>query len=560
MEVHMGTRAWLIVAGSLVLTAGSAGCGAVYRCETVLHSDGSVERAIYQAESETPKAARRPGLWEKIGNAPEPKDLQEENWSGSIRELLKRPAGKNMNYLAAWGRFKDPGAIPAHVLIEVPVYSQLPDRVLERHCDRADYVFVVAHRWHETLTDGVTLQDLRQARETLADLVIVAWQEIFDEALGKDYDGRDLFAWLRKEGKPWLAELTDFAYLQSAAHKGPAGQQELWKGLASICARHGLKLPAKNIRSKWEFLGDEAIGTALREFVVEQICRRVRRRQDGQPVDKDTVALWLELDRVKKAGEPKAGPPVFDAAAKKVIDKKYGGSDAFRKRLEVLLLQALGRYYPDLEPREFDYTLTVPGTVVEANGTILSDKRVRWRFFAEEAYPLGYRMECSSLEVQVQTQNELLGGAKLTGRDAVVRFVALVEGQDALLEVLRDCRKQKSLTPLEKYRQALAAKPKGEDERKRVEQLQRLLQGLPPSWQAGRRGLLKEEPQGGFLGEEPLARQGRGAESFPGMTPATETSTPTAIQIFTGGLVIALLIVLCWGFATKPMPRSDHCP
>src|SRR4051794_13425117 len=101
-------------------------------------------------------------------------------------------------------------------------------------------------------------------------------------------------------------------------------------------------------------------------------------------------------------------------------------------------------YYPTsfLHDRQLDYTLSVPGKVVETNGQLLADDQVRWRFAAIEAYPLGYEMSCRSLEGQTRVQKDLLQEERLGTRATMLAYVALVGNNPKMLEVLRECRRQ----------------------------------------------------------------------------------------------------------------------
>src|SRR5207253_292709 len=123
---------------------------------------------------------------------------------------------KDLNYFAAWGTFKTVKDLPDNVLVKAPEKSGVPDGKLVREHARNDCVFVVEHVWRETLTDVVTLEDMRKARDELADLVIGVYAEAFDEAVGKDYDAADLAKWFRTEGKTWAAELTDFGFVYTS--------------------------------------------------------------------------------------------------------------------------------------------------------------------------------------------------------------------------------------------------------------------------------------------------------------------------------------------------------
>jgi hypothetical protein len=438
----------------LLLVAVATGCSQFYRSEMALHDDGSVERAVYQPTGETPEAVRRPPVWKQITFAPGPDELQKQGWGGRIADLPIRAVDKDRPYFAAWGDFKTVQDLPDHLVFKAPEGSGLPDSKLVRGYTRSDYVFVVEHRWRETLTDVVTLDDMRKAREELADFLINVLSDAFDEAVGKDYDASSLFRSLRGEGKTWLAELTDLLFVHGAAHKGGGADAALLDGLAEICARHGLVF-----KKDGKFLDDEAAGKVLDEFAIGQICRGVRSKASGKPVDRETAAVWW---REIKGGSESPPPPLLRPALEKVVATKYGGKDAFDRRCGALLARVFGLHVADglFRHQQFDYTLTVPGEVVESNGQILADNRVRWRFTAFAAYPLGYEMACRSLDVRPQAQQDLLHGQPLKDRQALVQFADLADGLPGVADALQECRKQGKMAPLYEYRLKVARNPK----------------------------------------------------------------------------------------------------
>ena len=143
----------------LVCTA-LCGCGVeYYESETTLYSDGSVERAVYQPQSKTPKAAQDRRLWEQVTYASE---ICLEERGQSIRELPPAAPDKDHDYFAAWGRFASADKIPDYFTLSIPDGSKAGR--LQRQSSRIDHVFVIEHRWEETLTDIVTFADMRTAR------------------------------------------------------------------------------------------------------------------------------------------------------------------------------------------------------------------------------------------------------------------------------------------------------------------------------------------------------------------------------------------------------------
>ncbi len=446
------------MAGVLLTTCAiAAGCLSVYRSETTLFADGSVERAIYQPESQTPKAVQRPDSWKQVTYAGEPPPGISS--AKSIKELPIQPPGEKRNYFAAWGKFALPNQIPVYYLVELKDV-ELPDVKLVRNYTRSDYVFVVEHRWLETLPDVVTLEGMHRAREELANLLIGVFHETFEEAAGKEYDDTALVKWLQTEGKTWAAELTDYLFVQFAAENWRTAPQTIWDGVAGICARRGLKL---NVQGGT--LQEEGFKQALQDFWLDLVVRHVRSKKDNRPVDRETARSWF-FDKPEVNPQPgdkgtKEDRPLFSQAADTVIAGKYGDEDAFEKRVTKLVVRIIGiRWIGFFSTQEFDYTLTMPGEVVETNGQVLSANRVRWRFDAKLAYPLGYRMWCRSLVAQTGEQQPLLTKEqRLDSREAMLEFSAVVRGQDRLVEALRECVKQKQWAPLYAYRKSAATDP-----------------------------------------------------------------------------------------------------
>jgi hypothetical protein len=233
----------------------------------------------------------------------------------------------------------------------------MPFSKLKPRHEQIDFVFVTEHRWSETLTDPVTLTSLREGREELATLVIDLVEDVFKEALGKDYDATDGFKWLRSEGKTWLAELTDEAFTQFLAHRHEAPTStasyppELDESIADICARHGLQL-----REKGKLIEDGGKQErVIKDFFVNLICQKVRRKDSGKAVDRDTVLGWFkELDQANESSR-------FALAAKKVITARPGGAEALSLKYAQALVKTAGVYWTQALGRfcVFDCTLTL---------------------------------------------------------------------------------------------------------------------------------------------------------------------------------------------------------
>lgn len=434
----MRLRQTATIAAVAALCALATGCGR-YRAETTLHADGSLDRAIYQPADGTPEAARQAKLWKEITFAPGPDDLDRAGWPDALTMLPAHPQDNGHPYFAAWNHFASVKELPEHVLFRASGGFGLPDGKLERELTRTDLGLVEEFRWRETLTDCVTLADMHKARGELADGAIRFGQEVFVEALGKDYDSSDLIEWLKKEGRPWFDEATDLFFLHSAARKGPDGQQATLDALVACCGRRGLDLTKDG-----KPLPDGDMNRVLRDFAVNLMAEKVKK--DGKPIGRDVASGWLDELNSKDGGR-------FVTAARKVIDRKYGGENVFGGRVSVLIERVFGLYRlgaPSVQA--FQYTMTFPGPVVETNGEVVGDgDKVRWRFQSVEAYPLGYPMEARCLFV-LEDARKLIGRDQpLSDRDGLTRYAELVHGDQLLEEAMRRCRKDKTLDPLYEY-------------------------------------------------------------------------------------------------------------
>jgi hypothetical protein len=166
----------------------------------------------------------------------------------------------------------------------------------------------------------------------------------------------------------------------------------------------------------------------------------------------------------------------LDRSINGVIDRKKGGEE-FEKRLTGLVVRIVGLHCSQLfQQSDFDYSLTVPGQIVNTNGQILSGNKVGWQFDQREAYPLGYVMECRSLLPDPDVQQSLLHSQPLTTRNKMLELVAIVDGHEPLRETLQECHKQRNMGAMYEYQQKTAP---AKDETKIVTRLLKLL-GLPP--------------------------------------------------------------------------------
>jgi hypothetical protein len=415
------------------------GCSVDYfRAETILHSDGSVDRAIYQPRGETPKTVNDPEIWKSVTWSDE---IKTEDWRGSIRDLPLKKKHDDLSYFAAWNRFPSAAEILDHYVRKSPDGSR--EVKLERYVTRNDFAFVTEHIWYEVLTDVVTLEDMHKARKELADFLIPSGRDVLQEALGEEYDVSALVKLFRGEGFEWFCELTDLFYDMSAG-RGTFPEKKLEQRakcrFEKICRKHGLEISED---------GNQKI---LREFAEKKLLELVRQK-NGKPLSEENLKMILDdFFPRNENGENKKNSRL-EKAAEKVIAQKHGCQKDFKLKLDVLISRIFGVHHTLFRtPKKFDYSLTMPGTIFETNGAILSDNKVRWSFEPEEAYPLGYSMRCRSWEPNSDLQKKLLGKPLLLNREKIQAFLSFVSGDDELQKALNQCKSQQSLKPLKQHR------------------------------------------------------------------------------------------------------------
>lgn len=441
------TLRWLVVA-ALLLT----GCEAkLYRAETVLKPDGSVGRAIYQPLGDTPEGARHAQLWQQTTHS---ERIQPSNFKGAIRDLPKLPHNRDRDYFAAWGEFGSAADVPSTFHKKAP--SGLPDGKLALDYQRNDLGLLVEHRWNETLTDVVTIDDMHQARRQLADMLIPLVEKFFVEVLGEDYETRNLGEWLRRTGTPWFFELSD-AVFELGARKATGDEQQVMAAIIPICKRYGLSL----VDAGGKPLEDKAMGDAIATYARKVLGENLQRR-DGEKVPEallDELLEWPQLKDRPADRKDDAHYKKYEDAFENVIDQNYGGTSAFAEEIEPLLVRMLGLYASEIlaPSRVFRYELRVPGTIVETNGLILGDGRVLWEFDADEAYPFGYSMKCRSIAVNEDLARLLPNPKLLDDHQRQRRFIELVDGHESLTKTWQACTQQKSLEPFHEAHAKTAA-------------------------------------------------------------------------------------------------------
>jgi hypothetical protein len=438
---HHGWR----FAGLLAAALLQAACYETQYVDTVVHPDGSVDRAIAQDTGLTPEAAQRPGVWRETRLA---KSAPDDPWDGSPAALLAATSKDEEKLFAASGRFPTVAAIPDHYaeMAKDGVASSRLVRTYESH----DLGLVTEHVWTETLTDMVGLDEMAKAREELAQINMKLLRAALDEGLGRDYEYQDYVRWVGDTEKAFFGVIVEGGIWKRASRGAPEDKGLEKKMAATMAAQYDVP---------WLVADDDvdSLKAALKEKTETLIKRR-----DGGAVSPAQVGMIV--DAIWKIGSGEHGLVAFDtegdgpkfaAGLERVAKAEFGGTEALEKKGEVLF-QRMGGVTFAASGRSYEFGLTLPGTIVETNGVLDGDSRVRWKFDLEEAFAFGYTMRCRSIEPNLVAQRAALGAERLTTRAAMLRYVALVDGQEEVLGVVSRAVRARNSAPLVAYRAAVA--------------------------------------------------------------------------------------------------------
>ena len=441
-------------AGLLVAVALQAACYETQSVDTVVHPDGSVDRAIAQSPDLTPETAQRPGVWREARMA---KAAPDEPWDGSLAALQAATTKDEEKLFAASGSFPTVAAIPDHYA-EMAKDGVAASRLVRTYTTR-DLGLVTEHLWTETLTDIAGLDDMAKAREELAQINMKLLRAALDEGLGREYEFQEYVRWVGKTESDFFEVFTEALLVARAAGGKPPDDEEAAKLVQGIAARHGLS-------GVFEDDLDDKVRALL-----EERTRTLIGRRDGATLEPGLVDLIVRAvmhigtggDEGLISFDEQGGGARFADGMNRVVASDFGGQEALEKKAEILFERMLGVTFGNSD-RPYEFSLTLPGTVVETNGTLEGDSRVRWKFDLEEAFAFGYTMRCRSIEPNLEAQRAALGGDRVTTRAAMLRYVALVENEGEVRGIIERAVRAKSSSPLAAYRAALAPRQESESD------------------------------------------------------------------------------------------------
>lgn len=448
---------------ALLLLGATTGCASRYFAETRLNPDGSVERAIWQPRQNAADVESQVGDWSRIVPV---RDLERDERPLDIRLWAESHQQDKGSSLAAWGMFSSVSDIPAHTLFATP--DQKLFGSLDRRYSRRDLIFVAEHSWEEVLQDIVNLRGMQQACDRLVDSLMSDSQILLEDRWGAEYDVSQVVEWIGSSGREWLRESVELLY-DTMARRPDDQNSLLAEGFADISANYGLMLrhPDGRLFGSEEEEHPDLARRAWRHFLMQLLGKKLT-RHDDQPHDSEKLRqLADEVTAVlvgTPEGEPESPPPIDEKswqlwhdALSSLITKRYVTQEACQTHYINLSAHVVGVYlFPFTSNHaQLEYSMEMPGTIVETSGRLVSENRVEWKFQASEAFPLGYSMKVRSLEPLIAPQQELFGKTPLTSRADVLEFANLLEQYPVLQRILETCRQQGSLGPLRDYRRQL---------------------------------------------------------------------------------------------------------
>lgn len=492
-SVASSTGSWLGPAAAFLALLLS-GCVTPYVAETRIHSDGSIDRVIWQPSRNAARVQDQQEAWDRIISVREPSG---ELPLSDLKRWLEHREAPPGRYLAAWGRFPSAAEIPDHATFPAPDGQQ--SGTLRRHSESRDLVFATEHYWEETLHDIVTLTGMREAGDSLAESLFDDFELLLNDHWGDQVDLSRLIDWLNSSGRSWLREsieeLYDTMARQPQTRPRKLQTDELLRRWAAIADRQGLHLlhPDGQVFGQRDEDDSELAEEAWNQFLFK-LLQQTLVSLDGEPLTSERIQqLTIELPAIlqRSLNESADAPEGIDsetwkswqASQRRVFEQKYGDLEKAHQHYRNLSARVLGVFLIlDHSVAEFDYTLEMPGTIVETSGRLQSEGKVRWTFSASEAFPFGYVMTSRSLMPTGDVQSELLGATPLDQRETLLEFATLVDQQPELLEQLEECRRQGNMTPWRTFQQELSTRaeqhPQTSADRRRLAAVRRLTELL----------------------------------------------------------------------------------
>jgi len=419
--MHSSSRFLVFV--SLILLSGCT--TEEYDITTEIESDGAIARKVIQPASERlPDAGRK--NWTKTRIA-----FDYDSAVSGVEKPNPNNEVSTNEYFVAEGTFKSVASIPEHYE-QKSVDGSRTGR-LKRDYTKNDYGFFVEHIWSEELTDPVKPEEFPEAVKELAHFAAGLNELGLREYLGNDINIQPMTEWIENDGAALFLEFLLVAvHLSGRNESDVLNEAEGLKRLKTIAKRHGIEIEGDEFEKSFD------------RFVRAELPKRIR-YMDGRPLEDEHMRIILRFYGMERdEGEEENA---CSAAFERAIERKYG--DDFEKEYAVFT-PLLGVYGDRIlgTPQSFDFSLKLPGLIVETNGVLASDSKVRWKFDAADASLLGYQMKCRSVERIDKVCDQILKPDSLRSRAEMIRLLDLAQDEEVRTTLLKVVKKGSGLFDL----------------------------------------------------------------------------------------------------------------
>jgi hypothetical protein len=418
-------RSRIIAGWFLAILAAGCGQSPTVLVETTVHPDGSCDRMIKQpTDMFLPEEAFTP-QW----NA---------RWK-TVSDPRRQPASPGFSisdgmHFTARGTFKNPGEIPPHYRYRNQKAPDAGVSELVRTYERNDYGFVVEHRWREKITNFGSLPEFMKARDELLDQCLPLCAEWIEHVLGKDFDVSRLITFLRTDVRRFLENASVIVYHEMVRYQQIGEDRKLDDTLVTPlldeAERIGLDRKSLTVMFKNPHKQEELERT-WKPFY-ERLAVQYLRHRDGTAVTAAEAGALVEGIAKNHRYEAEA------QAETNRLAKRLNGDKQFEKRINRALVGMLGLYelFLFFAPK-YDFTVRLPGELVETNGTRIKAGQTRWKFSVGDLFPGGFEMRARSLFIDRDAQKKLLGRVVIDDETQAMEFMELTGADGSLVEAVR---------------------------------------------------------------------------------------------------------------------------
>ncbi len=238
---------------------------------------------------------------------------------------------------------------------------------LERNYERRDYGFVVAHRWSEKITDVVTLPGFLKARDKLLDILLPFTIQFIEKEFGPRYDLSGLAAFIRTDVRRALEEASLLLYDAGVRRRILRDDETMDPELAGALVALSRHIGFDPLDAKGKLVAGEEAQRRTEELLRRVVMQHVRHR-DGSNLERPEVETLIARART----DPNFMKP----------DKRQ--EERLKRFVMPLVIRMTGLYGIPLgfrfsgSPR-YDFSLRLPGELIESNGTVFKNGRCAGR-------------------------------------------------------------------------------------------------------------------------------------------------------------------------------------